>query len=72
MRLATLRWRVRGAVAVPAMAALPSAGISQAQEVSVIGALFRRLRARKARRAIPPDLTGMEQRALAAWSRCKP
>ena len=38
----------------------------------MIGALFRRLRARRARRAIPPDLTGMEQRALDAWSRVKP
>jgi hypothetical protein len=38
----------------------------------MIGALFRRLRARRARRAIPPDLTGWEQQALDAWSRWKP
>jgi hypothetical protein len=38
----------------------------------MIGALFRRLRARRARRAIPRDLTGWEAQALAAWSRVKP
>jgi hypothetical protein len=38
----------------------------------VIGALFRRLRALRARRAIPRDLTGWEQQALEAWSRVKP